>query len=152
MNKVILSGGLTRDPEIRYTQSGKAVASLSLGVNRGYKKAENSQYPQSDYFNVVAWDKSAEFCSKYLTKGSRIIVEGRLQSRTYEAQDGSKRSVVEVVANEIEFAGARPQGSGDSGYSGGYSSGNSSRSSASSNGDDMIDSGGKNTDDIDIPF
>ena len=158
MNKVILSGGLTRDPEIRYTQSGKAVATMSLGVNRGYKKAENSQYPQSDYFNIVAWDKSAEFCSKYLTKGSRIIVEGRLQSRSYEAQDGSKRNVVEVVANEIEFAGGKRQEGGDGGnynnYSGGYSNDNNSRPSTPSfgNGDDMIDNSNKNTDDIDIPF
>ena len=84
MNKVLLTGNLARDPEVRYTQSGKAVASFSL----------------------------AEFCGNYLTKGSRILVEGRLQARSYDAQDGSKRYVTEVVANDIEFAGSRPQGAG----------------------------------------
>ena len=118
MNRVILSGGLTRDPEIRYTQTGKAVATLSLAVARGWKKAENSNYPPSDYFTVVAWDKTAEFCNKYLTKGSRILVEGRLQSRTYDAQDGSKRYITEVVASELEFIGAKRQTNND--YNNGY--------------------------------
>ena len=156
MNKVILTGNLARDPEVRYTQSGKAVASFSLAVSRGWKsKSDNSQQPTADFFNITAWDKTAEFCGKYLVKGSRIIVEGRLQSRSYEAQDGSKRNVVEVVANEIEFAGAKRQDSGDGGYnnnySGGYSSDHSSRNSASSENDDMIDNGVPK-DDIDIPF
>ena len=116
MNVVVLSGNITKDPEIRYTQSGKAVAMLSLAVTRGWKKAEGSQYPPSDYFNVVAWDRLAEFCNKYLLKGSRILVEGRLQSRSYE-KDGIKRYITEVVANDIEFAGSkRNAANGDSSY------------------------------------
>ena len=162
MNKVMFTGNLARDPEVRYTQSGKAVASFSLAVSRNWKsKSDNPQQPTADFFNVTAWEKMAEFCGKYLMKGSRILVEGRLQSRSYEAQDGSKRTAVEVVAENIEFAGARPQGgSGEGNYNnnnysgGGYSNNNYSKPSApSSNGDDMIDNGSSKTpDDFDIPF
>ena len=158
MNRVILSGGVSRDPEVRYTQSGKAYATFSIGVNRGYKKAENSQYPPSDFFNVVAWDKTAEFCGKYLAKGTRILVEGRLQTRNYEAQDGSKRYVTEVVADSIEFAGAKRQG-GEYGNDYQNDNYNSSRVSeppfggSNNANDDMIDnSGSMGKDDIDIPF
>jgi single-strand DNA-binding protein len=124
MNKVILSGNLARDPEIRYTQSQKAVASFSLAVNRRFGRRaqeENPQQPTADFINIVAWERHAEFVQKYLTKGSRIIVEGRLQSRSYEAQDGSRRYVTEVVANEIEFAGSRPQNGGYQPQADGYS-------------------------------
>ena len=162
MNKVILTGNLTRDPEVRYTQSGKAVATFSLAVSRTWKKPGESQSQQlTDYINIVAWDKSADFCGKYLIKGSRILVEGRIQSRSYEAQDGSKRYVTEVVSENIEFAGARPQSGnsensyGNNNYSGGnYSNDNNARSSApSNNGNDMIDSGNSRPpDDFDIPF
>ena len=112
MNKVLLTGNLARDPEVRYTQSGKAVASFSLAVNRRFGKANAGQQPSADFISIVAWEKLAEFCGNYLTKGSRILVEGRLQARSYDAQDGSKRYVTEVVANDIEFAGSRPQGAG----------------------------------------
>ena len=113
MNKVLLSGNLARDPEVRYTQSGKAVASFPLAVNRRFGR-NNDQQPSADFISIVAWEKTAEFCGNYLTKGSRILVEGRLQARSYDAQDGSKRYVTEVVANDIEFAGSRPQGAGGS--------------------------------------
>ena len=111
MNKIFLTGNLGRDPEIRYTQSGKAVATFSIAVNRWRKSSADAQSQQqtTDFFNVVAWDKRAEFCGKYLTKGTRILIEGRLQTRNYEAQDGTKRYVTEVIADEIEFAGGRRQ-------------------------------------------
>ena len=112
MNKVLLTGNLARDPEVRYTQSGKAVASFSLAVNRRFSRANDGQQPSADFISIVAWEKLAEFCGNYLTKGSRILVEGRLQARSYDAQDGSKRYVTEVVASDIEFAGSRPQGAG----------------------------------------
>ena len=160
MNKVILTGNLTRDPELRYTQSGKAVATFSLAVSRTWKKpGENQAQQLTDYINIVAWDKSADFCGKYLIKGSRVLVEGRIQSRSYEAQDGSKRYITEVVSENIEFAGARPQGGGEGSYGnnnysgGGYHSNNSRPSAPTNNGDDMIDSGNSKTpDDFDIPF
>ena len=157
MNKVILTGNLARDPEMRYTQSGKAVATFSLAVTRGWKKAENSQYPPSDYFNIIAWDKKAEFCSKYLMKGSRILVEGRLQSRTYEAQDGTKRYVTEVVADEFEFAGAKRQGG--NGNDDNFMNDNRPRPSASNStpppssnyNDDMVENRNFDDKDIDMP-
>ena len=147
MNKVILSGNLARDPEVRYTQSGKAVATFAIAVSRWKRPGENQ--PTADFFNVVAWDKKAEFCSKYLTKGSRILLEGRLQSRSYEAQDGSKRNIIEVIADEIEFAGAKRQQDNDSGYL----SNNSRNSDTSYDVGDMNDHGvDKSGDEIDIPF
>ncbi len=156
MNKVILTGNLGRDPEVRYTQTGKAVAGFSIAVNRGWRsKNENQQQPTVDFFNVTAWDKLAEFCGKYLTKGTKILLEGRLQSRSYEAQDGTKRNVVEIVANDIEFAGAKQRQDNDGGYSNsGYAQNNRSSGSSYGGGDDMVDSGhaGNKDEDMDIPF
>ena len=96
MNKVLLTGNLARDPEVRYTQSGKAVASFSLAVNRRFGKANDGQQPSADFISIVAWEKLAEFCGNYLTKGSRILVEGRLQKlrcagRLEALCDGSRR-------------------------------------------------------------
>jgi len=97
MNKVIIVGRLTRDPEVRYTQTGKAVASFSLAVDTGY--GENKR---ADFIPVVVWDKLAEVCGNNLTKGRRVLVEGRLQIRDYE-KDGQKRRAADVVAQNIEF-------------------------------------------------
>ncbi len=108
MNKVILAGRLTADPEVRYTQTGKAVANFRIAVNRrvGSKDAQQGQ-PTADFFTVIAWQKLGEICGNYLAKGSQVIVEGRLQTRSYDAQDGSKRYVTEIVANDIEFIGSK---------------------------------------------
>lgn len=97
MNKVILVGRLTRDPEVRYTQTGKAVASFSVAVDNGF--GENKR---ADFIPIVVWDKLAEVCGNNLTKGRRVLVEGRLQIREYE-KDGQKRRSAEVVAQNIEF-------------------------------------------------
>ena len=107
MNKVILAGRLVRDPEVRYTQTGKAVASFTLAVNRRFSRSADQQQT-ADFIPIVVWDKLAEVCSKYLTKGSQILVEGHLQIRDYMAQDGSKRYVTEVIAQELEFMGSKP--------------------------------------------
>ena len=108
MNRVILIGRLTRDPEIRYTQTGKTVASMGIAVDRwGRKSAESNGQPTADFFNIVAWEQRAEFCGKYFKKGSRIGVEGRLQSRSYEGKDGIKRNIVEVVAENVEFCDSK---------------------------------------------
>ena len=96
MNKVILSGRLVRDPEIRYTQTGKAVASFTLAVNRRFSRNTN-QEQTADFIPIIVWDKLAEICSKYLFKGSQVLIEGRMQIRNYDAQDGSKRYVTEVI-------------------------------------------------------
>lgn len=99
MNKVILVGRLTQDPEVRYTQSGKAVASFTIAVNRFGGQGQK----EADFIPVVAWDKLAEICGNNLTKGQRVLAEGRLQIRSYETNDGQKRRVAEVVAQTIEF-------------------------------------------------
>jgi single stranded DNA-binding protein (ssb) len=99
MNKVILVGRLAQDPEVRYTQSGKAVASFSLAVNRFSGQGQK----EADFIPIVAWEKLAETCGNNLTKGQRVLIEGRLQIRSYEANDGQKRRVAEVIAQNMEF-------------------------------------------------
>ena len=96
-------GRLARDVDARQTPSGKTVARFTLAVDR--RQGKNTQGQQTaDFFNIVAWERLADFCSNYLQKGTKILLEGQLQSRSYEAQDGSKRYVTEVVARDIEFA------------------------------------------------
>lgn len=103
MNKVILMGRLAKDVDVRQTPSGKTVARFTLAVDR--RQGKNTQGQQTaDFLNIVAWERLADFCSNYLQKGTKILLEGQLQSRSYEAQDGSKRYVTEVVARDIEFA------------------------------------------------
>ena len=104
MNKVILVGRLTRDPEVRYTQSGTAVATFTLAVDRRFARRDaNDGRPTADFIPIVAWRKLAEICGNNLVKGRRIGVEGSMQVRSYDAQDGSKRYVTEVIADDIEF-------------------------------------------------
>ena len=100
MNKVILVGRLTKDPEVRYTPTGKVVASFTLAVNRGFTTKDNAQ--EADFIPIVVWGNSAEFCGNNLNKGSKVLVDGRLQVRSYDAKDGSKRYVTEVIANNLE--------------------------------------------------
>ena len=106
MNKVILVGRLAQDPEVKYTQSGKAVATFSLAVSRRVGQGQES----TDFIPIVAWEKLAEICGNNLNKGRRILVEGRLQIRSYEAQDGTKRRVAEVIAQNIEFLDSKREG------------------------------------------
>lgn len=96
MNKIILIGRMTKNAEVRYTQSNKAVAQFSLAVNRPGKK-------ETDFINIIAWDKLGEIVQKYTHKGSLIAVEGRLQTRTYEDNNGNKKYITEVVANNINL-------------------------------------------------
>ena len=106
MNKVILMGRLTRDPEVRYTQtSNTLVASFSLAVNRRFTREGDTQ--TADFINIVAWGKTGEFCSKYFKKGQQVAIVGRLQTRTWEDQQGQKRYVTEVIAEETYFADSK---------------------------------------------
>ena len=105
MNKWIGKGRLTKDPEVRYTQAGKAVASFTLATDRHTKEGQ-----QADFIPCVAWEKLAEIIGNNLSKGREVLVEGRMQVRSYEAQDGSKRYVTECVINNMEFCGSNPQG------------------------------------------
>lgn len=100
-NKVILIGRLTKDPDLRYTQSGVAVSRFSVAVSRPYTNQQGER--ETDFIDVVAWNKLAETCGNYLRKGRLVAVEGSLQSRSYETQDGQKRRVWEVVARDVRF-------------------------------------------------
>jgi single stranded DNA-binding protein (ssb) len=104
MNSVILTGRLVRDPELRYTQTGNAVVSFSLAVDREFAKEGEVDV---DYFDVVAWRNTAIFVSKYFTKGRKVAVQGRLQQRQWDDKDGNKRRTVEVVASNVEFADSK---------------------------------------------
>jgi single-strand DNA-binding protein len=103
VNKVMLSGRLTRDPELRYTPNGTAVSSFSLALSRGYKGQDGQWKQVVDYINVVAWGKLGVLSSEYLKKGSAAFVEGRLHSRSWQTDDGQKRSAVEVRAERVQF-------------------------------------------------
>lgn len=101
MNKAILIGNLTKDPEIRTTNTGTSVAAMTVAINRRYKDADGKQL--TDFIPVVAWRKLADLCGQYLHKGKKVAVVGEIQTRTYLADDGGKRYATEVVADEIEF-------------------------------------------------
>ena len=103
----MLIGRLTKDPELRYTQSGIAVASFTLAVDRPFKNQQGDR--EADFIPIVVWRKQAENCANYLTKGSQAGVEGRIQVRSYEAQDGTKRWVTEIVADYVHFLSAKSQ-------------------------------------------
>ena len=107
LNKCILMGRLVADPELRRTNSGTAVCSFTLAVNRGY--AKNGEQPQADFIDIVTWQSTAEFVSKWFKKGMQVAVSGRLQTRTWEDRDGGKRKAVEVVAEEVHFADTKKQ-------------------------------------------
>lgn len=109
MNKVILIGHLAADPESRTTQSGVAQCTLRLAVQRRFTDKQTGQR-EADFFNIVCWRNTAEFAAKYLSKGRRIAVEGSLQTRSYDAQDGTKRYVTEIIADNVEFCDSRPEG------------------------------------------
>ena len=109
MNKVVLMGRLTRDPEVRYTQTNNTlVASFSLAVNRRF--ARQGEERQADFINIVAWSKTGEFCSKYFKKGQQVGVIGRIQTRTWDDDQGAKHYVTEVVAEEAYFADSKKEG------------------------------------------
>ena len=115
MNKVILMGRLARDPDVRTTQGGKSVARMTLAVDRR-KSADGQQ--DADFLALIAWEKIADIAANYLHKGSKILVEGRLQSRSYDAQDGSKRYVTEVIVSSLEFCESRCQETGQASQTG----------------------------------
>jgi single-strand DNA-binding protein len=105
MNTVIMMGRLTKDPEIRFTATGMPVASFTLAVNRRFQKEDQ----KADFFNVTAWNKTAEFVGKYFTKGQQVLVSGRLENRSWEDNTGIKRYATDVIAEEVEFADSKKQ-------------------------------------------
>lgn len=140
MNKVILIGNLTRDPEMRTTSSGVQVCNFSIAVNRRFKNAQTGQQ-ETDYLNVVAWRQLGELCGRYLAKGRKVAVFGAIQTRSYEDKNGNKRTAVDIVADEVEFLSA----AGEKARSGG------SQPSASAGGA-PYDAGFTPADDEELPF
>lgn len=107
INHVVVVGRLTKDPELTYTQSGAAVCRFSIAVNRTSSgSAGRDQEEGTSFFNIVAWNKTAEICKEYLTKGKQVGIDGRLQQRRWLGQDGMRRNSVEIVANNVQFFGA----------------------------------------------
>ena len=107
LNKVLLIGNLTRDPELRYIPSGAAVATFTVAVNRVYKDQAGEKKEQVSFIRVVVWGRRAEVCGEYLSKGSSVFVEGRLKTRSWQTPDGQNRSTIEVVANNVQFLSTR---------------------------------------------
>ena len=110
LNKVFLQGRLVADPELRHTQQGTPVASYRLAVERDYK-SKDSNAQNADFVNIVSWRNTAEFVSRYFTKGRMMLVEGRLQMRNYTDKDGNRRVAAEVVTDNVHFADSRKDGS-----------------------------------------
>jgi len=113
-NKVILMGNLTKDPELRYTSSGLAVANFSLAINRRTAK-DGEKREEVDFFDIETWDKQAELCSEYLSKGRSVLVEGRLKQDRWEDEAGNKRSKVKIVATAIQFLPKRSEDESEGG-------------------------------------
>ena len=124
LNHIVLMGRLTRDPELRYTGSNVPVASFSIAVDRDFGRGENGE-KQTDFINVSAWRQTGEFVSKYFTKGSMIVVSGRLQIRNWNDKDGNKRRSAEVVADNIYFGESKRSAESNSSYGGNAYGGNS---------------------------
>jgi single-strand DNA-binding protein len=147
INRVVLVGNLTRDPELRHTPSGMAVCSLRLAVNTRRKDAATGEWTEKpNYFDITVWGNQGENCAQYLSKGRPVGVDGRLEWREWEAQDGSKRQAVEVIADTVQFLGSRGEGGGEGGGQPQYVP---ASATAQSGGD--ADFGSSAADD-DIPF
>jgi len=107
LNKVMVIGHLGRDPEMRFTPSGRPVTSFSMATSRSWKTSDGERRTETEWFNVVAWGSLAEICNQYLKKGQQVYIEGRLQNRRWEDDDGNKRNTTEIVAREMIMLGER---------------------------------------------
>lgn len=107
LNKVMIIGHLGRDPEMRYTPSGRPVTTFTMAVSRSWNSADGERHSETEWFNVVAWGNLAEICKQYLTKGQQVYIEGRLQTRRWDDKEGAKHTSVEIVANEMMMLGER---------------------------------------------
>ncbi len=148
INKAILVGNLGKDPELRYTASGQAVATFSLATTEKFKNKGGEQQERTEWHNIVAWGPLAEICGKYLTKGKQIYCEGRIQSRSYDDRDGNKRYITEIVISDMQMLGGRP---GDEGGGGAGARQARSGSLPAKDPVSVPDDAPYNTDD-DIPF
>jgi single-strand DNA-binding protein len=113
INRVVLVGNLTKDPELRHTPSGTAVCSLRLAVNTRRKDSSTGEWTEKpNYFDITVWGNQGESCAQYLAKGRPVAVDGRLEWREWDAQDGTKRQAVEIIADSVQFLGSRGDGEG----------------------------------------
>lgn len=153
LNQVTLMGNLTRDPELRQTPNGQNVCSFSLALNRSYKDQSGEWQEATDYVDIVSWGPLAERVSQYMSKGRRCLVQGRLQSRSWE-QDGQKRNKVEVLANDVTFLDSRGADSGDGGSTEAKPAAAPKPSKSTSKKDDVVieDIGDEPINLDDIPF
>ena len=115
INRVVLVGNLTRDPELRHTPSGTAVCKLRLAVNTRQKDAQGNWGDKPNYFDVTVWGNQGESCAQFLSKGRPVAVDGRLDWREWDAQDGTKRQAIEIIADTVQFLGGREGGGGELG-------------------------------------
>ena len=115
VNKVILVGNLGRDPELRYTKGGQAVANFTLATNERWNDKDGNTQERTEWHRIVVWGKPAENCAQYLQKGRSVYIEGRLQTREWEDKDGHKRYTTEIVGQTVQFLGSRGEGGGRSG-------------------------------------
>ena len=157
VNKVILVGNLGKDPEVKYTPQGTAVATITVATSENFKDKSGEWQERTEWHNVVLWQRLAEIAGEYLKKGNKVYIEGRLQTRSWDdKQTGQKRYATEVVANEMVLLGGRSSGGGEEG--GGYSGGRSRAASANNEYDQRgggeASSASKGTEitDDDIPF
>jgi len=134
MNKVILIGNLTRDPELSQTSAGIPFCKFAIAVTRSYTNSNGER--EADFFNVVCWRQTAENVAKYLVKGRKVGIWGSIQTRTYDAQDGTRRYAIDIAADEVEFLSPNPNAQGGSGYS--APAGEGSYNKAASKGNDEM--------------
>ena len=120
LNKVLLIGNLGKDPEMKYTPNGNPMTTFSVAVSRRRQTPDGEWKDETEWFRIVAWQKLAEQCNEYLRKGSKVYIEGRLQTREWQGQDGQNRQIVEVVANDMVMLDSRQGGPGGPGGGGGY--------------------------------
>lgn len=115
VNKVILVGNLGKDPEVRFTPSGRAVAKFSIATKESWMDQENSRQERTEWHNIVVWGKQAELCGQYLAKGRQVFIEGAIRSRNYDDKEGIKRYITEIVAQRVQFLGGPGGGGGGGG-------------------------------------
>jgi single-strand DNA-binding protein len=119
VNKVILVGNLGRDPELRYTQSGQAVANFTLATTERFSNRDGDRQERTEWHRIVTWGKTAELCAQYLSKGRSVYIEGRLQTREWEDKEGQKRRTTEITAQTVQFLGGRGGAGAGAGGGGG---------------------------------
>jgi single-strand DNA-binding protein len=145
VNKVILVGNLGKDPELRYTPSGTAVATFSLATTERYKDRDGQRQEKTEWHNIVAWRQLAEICGKFLHKGKQVYIEGKIQTRSYDDRDGNKRYITEIVVDQMQMLGSKDDS--QAGYGGQQDRSNS----PSQRGGQQPSGGGSSKDDFEEP-